>query len=159
MIESFLHDVTMQGKPKGVLHTQKYLHMMMRKSKLPLRTSSLQSNSFFHLGGFVLPFDGGIRNRFTCYFVKDTQFTGGNFFMSFILNVVFRGENIGSCGSVQTSLLHVQSLPQQQNFMHGNVKNIMFLQYPLIFMFQDVENHDLSSLQCIMPAGGVITSG
>ena len=67
---------------------------MMRKSKLPpryiftfkknfqhfeidiSRTSSLQSNTLFHLGAFMLPFDGGIMNRFTCYMVKDTEFTG-----------------------------------------------------------------------------------
>ena len=40
------------------------------------RTSSLQSNTLFHLGAFMLPFDGGIMNRFTCYMVKDTEFTG-----------------------------------------------------------------------------------
>ena len=41
-----------------------------------LRTSSLQSNTLFHLGAFMLPFDGGIMNRFTCYMLKDTEFTG-----------------------------------------------------------------------------------
>ena len=51
--------------------------MLMRKSKLPARTISLQSNTFFHMGAFILPFDGGIMNQFTCYFVKDTEFTGG----------------------------------------------------------------------------------
>ena len=40
------------------------------------RTSSLQSNTLFHAGAFLLPFDGGIRNKFTCYFLKDTEFKG-----------------------------------------------------------------------------------
>ena len=66
-----------QGRPKGVQKTQNYLNMLMRKSKLPARTISLQSNTFFHMGAFILPFDGGIMNQFTCYFVKDTEFTGG----------------------------------------------------------------------------------
>ena len=76
-------------------HTQRYLHIMMRKSKLPQRsdiyidfprleqcfdvvsrTASLQSNTLFHLGAFMLPFDGGIMNQFTCYMVRDTEFTG-----------------------------------------------------------------------------------
>jgi len=63
------------GRPKGVQHTQRYLNIMMRKSKLPPRSNSLASNTFFHLGAFMLPFDGGIMNKFTCYFVKDTEFT------------------------------------------------------------------------------------
>jgi len=63
------------GRPKGVQKTQNYLNMLMRKSKLPARTISLQSNTFFHMGAFILPFDGGIMNQFTCYFVKDTEFT------------------------------------------------------------------------------------
>ena len=40
------------------------------------RTASLQSNTLFHLGAFMLPFDGGIMNQFTCYMVRDTEFTG-----------------------------------------------------------------------------------
>ena len=45
-----------------------------------IRTSSLQSNTLFHLGAFMLPFDGGIMNRFTCYMLKDTEFTGRRIF-------------------------------------------------------------------------------
>ena len=36
---------------------------------------SLQSNTMFHLGGFLNPMDGLVK-RFTVLFVKDTEFTG-----------------------------------------------------------------------------------
>ena len=41
------------------------------------RKMSLQSNTMFHLGGFLNPMDGLIK-RFTVLFVKDTEFTGCN---------------------------------------------------------------------------------
>ena len=40
-----------------------------------LRRMSLQSNTMFHLGGFLNPMDGLVK-RFTVLFVKDTEFTG-----------------------------------------------------------------------------------
>ena len=56
---------------------------MIRKSKktLPPRKMSLQSNTMFHLGGFLNPMDGLVK-RFTVLFVKDTEFTG-KFLVSF----------------------------------------------------------------------------
>lgn len=61
--------------PKGVQHTQKYLHLALRKSKIPPRSGSLQSNTMFHVGAFLLPLDGGIRNRFACYIVQEKHFS------------------------------------------------------------------------------------
>ena len=50
------------GRPKGILHSQGYLHYMLKKSKLPRGTVSFNSNIFFHQGAFLLPFDGGLFN-------------------------------------------------------------------------------------------------
>ena len=50
------------GKPKGILHSQGYLHYMLKTSKLPRGTVSFNSNIFFHQGAFLLPFDGGLFN-------------------------------------------------------------------------------------------------
>jgi len=115
------------GKPKAVLHTQWYLHVMMRKSKLPPRTSSLQSNTLFHAGAFLLPFDGGIRNKFTCYFLKDTEFTGER-----LLKIIHDYKP----AFYMAGPYHVQAMS-----------------------CLDVGDFDLSSLFCIMPNGGMITTG
>ena len=80
-----------QGIPKGVQHTQKYLHLSLKKSKIPprfdiktepplhcsflSRSGSLQSNTMFHVGAFLLPLDGGVRNKFTCYIVQEKHFS------------------------------------------------------------------------------------
>jgi len=58
------------GHPKGVIHTQQYMHFMIRKSKLPMYTKGITTNIFFHAGAVLLPLDGGILNRFTIYFIK-----------------------------------------------------------------------------------------
>ena len=50
------------GRPKGILHSQGYLHYMLKTSKLPRGTVSFNSNIFFHQGAFLLPFDGGLFN-------------------------------------------------------------------------------------------------
>ena len=50
------------GRPKGILHSQGYLHYMLKTSKLPRGTVSFNSNIFFHQGAFLLPFDGGLYN-------------------------------------------------------------------------------------------------
>ena len=50
------------GRPKGILHSQGYLHYMLKTSKLPRGTVSFNSNIFFHQGAFLLPFDGGLLN-------------------------------------------------------------------------------------------------
>jgi hypothetical protein len=42
----------------------------IRKSKLPAKTTALNTNIFFHPGAFLLPLDGGIFNRFTCCFIQ-----------------------------------------------------------------------------------------
>ena len=35
------------------------------------RSISLQTNAMFHIPAFLNPLENGIRNRFTCYFLKD----------------------------------------------------------------------------------------
>jgi len=115
------------GRPKGVQKTQRYLNMLMRKSKLPARTISLQSNTFFHMGAFILPFDGGIMNQFTCYFVKDTEFTAER---------LIQAVNDYKPAFYMAGPYHVQAV----SCMEAN-------------------GLDLSSLFCIMPAGGQMTKG
>jgi len=63
------------GKPKGIVHSQHYLHTMMKPSVLPAGTLSICSNIMFHGGAFLLPLDGGIMNRFICYFITEESFT------------------------------------------------------------------------------------
>ena len=63
---------------------------MIRKSKktLPPRKMSLQSNTMFHLGGFLNPMDGLVK-RFTVLFVKDTEFTG-DFYKFNFTNMMYK---------------------------------------------------------------------
>ncbi len=48
----------------------------IRKSKLPAKTTALNTNIFFHPGAFLLPLDGGIFNRFTCCFIQVYLYMG-----------------------------------------------------------------------------------
>ena len=61
-----------------------------------LRKMSLQSNTMFHLGGFLNPMDGLVK-RFTVLFVKDTEFTGlhlNSFYLSAIIMIKCSGERM-----------------------------------------------------------------
>jgi len=115
------------GKPKGVMHTQKYLHRMMKPSKLPQRSISLSSNIMFHAGAFLLPFDGGINNKFTCCLIKEEDFTG-------------------------QKALEVISMYKPSFYMAGT-------NHVLSLASQEAGKHDLSSILCVMPAGGAVSAG
>ena len=58
------------------------------------RTASLQSNTLFHLGAFMLPFDGGIMNQFTCYMVRDTEFTGEKHDIIYTHDIIYQGDRL-----------------------------------------------------------------
>ena len=115
------------GKPKGVMHTQRYLHRMLKPSKLPQRSISLSSNIMFHAGAFLLPFDGGIMNRFTCCLIKEEDFTG-------------------------PKALEAISNYKPSFYMAGT-------NHVLALAGQEANEYDLSSLICIMPAGGAVSAG
>ena len=59
------------GVPKGVQHTQTLLHSTLKTTFLPSRSISLQTNAMFHIAAFLHALENGIRNRFTCYFIKE----------------------------------------------------------------------------------------
>ena len=115
------------GKPKGVMHSQRYLHRMMKPSKLPQRSISLSSNIMFHAGAFLLPFDGGIMNKFTCCLIKEEDFTG-------------------------QKALEVISIYKPSFYMAGT-------NHVLALANQEAHKYDLSSIFCVMPAGGAVSAG
>ena len=114
------------GKPKGVMQTQRYLHRMMKPSKLPPRSISLSSNIMFHAGAFLLPLDGGIMNKFTCCLIREEDFSG-------------------------SKALEVISDYKPSFYMAGT-------NHVLAVASLERESHDLSSLFCIMPAGGAVSA-
>jgi acetyl-CoA synthetase len=113
------------GRPKGILHCQAYLHTMLKPSKLPRGTVSLSSNILFHQGAFLLPFDGGIFNRFTCCFIREEDF------------------------SPRVALDSI-ARHRAQFYMCG-------LNHFTAISNQAAEGRDLSSMVCIMPAGGGVS--
>lgn len=115
------------GKPKGVMHTQRYLHRMLKPSKLPQRSISLSSNIMFHAGAFLLPFDGGIMNKFTCCLIKEEDFNG-------------------------PKALEAISNYKPAFYMAGT-------NHVLALASQEANDYDLSSIFCIMPAGGAVSAG
>ena len=89
------------------------------------RTASLQSNTLFHLGAFMLPFDGGIMNQFTCYMVPDTEFTGENY-LQFSTHTcrdgaLVSGEDPAGGGGLQARILHGGALPRPGRVLSGKL--------------------------------------
>lgn len=116
------------GNPKGILHSQHYLHSMLRPSKLPQGSKSLCSYTCFHAARFFLALDGGINNRFTCYDILEDVYTP-----SLVLDVIAKYKPVlYMCGTNQA--LAVANQYQNQN------------------------GRDLSSLKVVLPCGGAITS-
>jgi len=113
------------GVPKGIVMSQHYLHQMLKPSKLPPHSVSLNSNIMFHAGAFLLPLDGGIMNRFTCCFIKESDY-----------------------------------LPSLCMDMISKYKPLFYMcgtNHCVALAGQEAKGRDLSSLKCVMPAGGAIS--
>ena len=74
----------------------------------------------------MLPFDGGIMNQFTCYMVRDTEFTGEMHATIYILHTrhdgaLVSGEDPAGGRGLQARLLHGGALPRPGRVLSGKL--------------------------------------
>ena len=92
----------------------------------------------------MLPFDGGIMNQFTCYMVRDTEFTGEMHATIYTLHTrhylhtrhdgaLVSGEDPASGRGLQAGLLHGGALPRPGRVLSGklDVRVNIFYSNPL----------------------------